>query len=340
MFHHELASGWCVVQAFVQPLSNARYMTTYMRKNGKSSCHSFQLPFASAYCERGAANRGQWQAASSPTYPPHAAAPASAPALDAALNADLRHVAVGMTKFMRAAHGRSIRFLSIETIRDAHSQLQLLSVQRLEWAEPRFPPATARTGLSNAAATSQRSQSVGPRPISQHGHDGVTWSGGGSATESLAGGDSGQSNGTCLIAGSKYREHYVCSGPTTAQPHCATQRGMFGTYCHQSASPWREVPSVWPSGTQKEVPRSNAARPWSSAALTERTCSRPGKCALTTQLGGFALEAGVLGVPRLVNKLARELETMRDELVFEHEMSEFNARRVVTLEQEKEVWSF
>jgi hypothetical protein len=59
--------------------------------------------------------------------------------------------------------------------------------------------------------------------------------------------------------------------------------------------------------------------------------------ALTTQLGGCALEVGVLGVPRLVNELARELESMRDELVFQHKMSKFDAHRVVTLEQEKEV---
>ena len=134
----------------------------------------------------------------------------------------------------------------------------------------------------------------------------------------------------------------ICSAPITPRPSPTPRSVGRRPASARVGSSYRVAAGAhWPRTDALSGPL-RSGRGWDKQAAGPAT-PRPASAHAESLRGprkGPALPLGDLhgpGTPRLVNQLAQELLTMRDELVFQYELAEFNGRRAATLEHEAQV---
>ncbi|GLI64110.1 hypothetical protein VaNZ11_007285 [Volvox africanus] len=135
-----------VLQAFVQPHNDLRYVTTYVAAGANNiTCHTFQRKYSRRYVAQGAPlPPGAADAFANDlsfAYGASAAALDETPdpitgqgAVDATLKMEFRKLTSHLVKYIEKAHRLTLSGIVVEWIRDACGKIYLQSVLRTEWA--------------------------------------------------------------------------------------------------------------------------------------------------------------------------------------------------------------
>ncbi|GIL72118.1 hypothetical protein Vretimale_492 [Volvox reticuliferus] len=135
-----------VLQAFVQPHNDLRYVTTYVAAGANNiTCHTFQRKYSRRYVAQGSAlppgAADAFANDSSFAYGASAAALDETPdpitgqgAVDATLKMEFRKLTSHLVKYIEKAHRLTLSGIVVEWIRDACGKIYLQSVLRTEWA--------------------------------------------------------------------------------------------------------------------------------------------------------------------------------------------------------------
>ncbi|GLC34566.1 hypothetical protein PLESTB_001247700 [Pleodorina starrii] len=135
-----------VLQAFVQPHNDFRYVTTYVAAGANNiTCHTFQRKYSRRYVAQGCAPPPGADADVALCYGAAGAAAAAAldetpdpvtgqGAVDATLKLEFRKLTSHLVKYIEKAHRLTLSGVVVEWIRDGAGKIYLQSVLRTEWA--------------------------------------------------------------------------------------------------------------------------------------------------------------------------------------------------------------
>ncbi|KAL6756783.1 hypothetical protein V8C86DRAFT_2641239 [Haematococcus lacustris] len=130
-----------VLQAFVQPYQDLRYVTTYINTGNTVTCHSFQRKYSRRYTPMSAASAAQIDvrdadiilAVGEDADARRAEIDNHQGAVEPGLKMQLRKLTAHIVKYIERAHGLTLGGLVCEYIRDADGKVFLMSVMRTEW---------------------------------------------------------------------------------------------------------------------------------------------------------------------------------------------------------------
>jgi len=127
-----------MLQAFVQPYEDQRYITTYVNAGTSVTCHTFQRKFSKRYTPMSAASAAQPDtrdadiiAALTPQSEQHGGDPQGV--VEPALKMHLRKTTSHIVNYIQRAHGLVLGALVVEYVRNLDGKVYLLSVLRTEW---------------------------------------------------------------------------------------------------------------------------------------------------------------------------------------------------------------
>ncbi|KAG2428600.1 hypothetical protein HYH02_014302 [Chlamydomonas schloesseri] len=135
-----------VLQAFVQPHNDLRYITTYIGGGANNiTCHTFQRKYSRRYVAQGAplppGAADGFAADASLAFGSSLAAQDETPdpvtgqgAVDPTLKMEFRKLTSHLVKYIEKAHHLTLAGIVVEWIRDVNGKIYLLSVLRTEWA--------------------------------------------------------------------------------------------------------------------------------------------------------------------------------------------------------------
>ncbi|GAX78783.1 hypothetical protein CEUSTIGMA_g6220.t1 [Chlamydomonas eustigma] len=179
-----------VLQAFIQPYQDLRYITTYINSGTSTSCHTFQRKYSRRY----AAMSASTAAGTDPAAMEHlemmglgagsqvigsvadaerraAEADQQMGAVEPILKMQLRKTTAHLVKYIQMAHNLTLGGIVCEYIKDASGKVYLLSVLRTEWASN----AAGNGGGSYGAAALQQTPKEAPAGsyLTDEGYDEV-----------------------------------------------------------------------------------------------------------------------------------------------------------------------
>jgi hypothetical protein len=304
------------LQSYVQPLSDAAYTTSYALSNGIPTCDTAQAAFSAA-AEEPAQTAGRRP--STPTRP----IPAPPAHVSSALRQKLRHVALSLAAHFRRVCRAPPRAFTLRIVRDAKSRFCLLGVsmsaQRYTSAEGETMSAS-RQGWSGgheaASVTSRGNASAALDCTSTHVRSG-------DGSESAGGPRQTREGSLCSRSG--YTDPLeVSAAPRTRRPRSALPMPAAHMPGGRSGAGRLRPRSATPSG-HRERSRISGGMP----------AEARGKPAPSVMAVREAVASS--GVPRVVDSLVHELQVVRGELVFQHELIESHSRRANKAERELQV---
>ncbi|KAG1675152.1 hypothetical protein FOA52_003375 [Chlamydomonas sp. UWO 241] len=133
-----------VLQAFIQPAQDLRYVTTLINDGRTIQVHTFQRKFSRRYSPMGSTAAGATDSSqdrdlllgggTAAAAKRAAEAEQQLGAVDLAIKMALRKATVYLVRYIQRAHGLTLGGIVCEYIRDVSGKVYLLSVLRTEWA--------------------------------------------------------------------------------------------------------------------------------------------------------------------------------------------------------------
>ena len=285
------------MQGFIQPLGDLSYVTTYTKSYKSVVCTTFTRQFSRRFVD---------------TSNPEGVRPAKATLgdVDPVLQLHFRKAVQAMLQYFDKAHGLKVAAIVCEFIRDVRSCIHLISVLRVEWL---VGPNEAHLTVQQSVKTATTAQ---PQPLK-----GQQWS---NPAQPML---------------SKQRSADSCGGETTGFDYrLAGNRG--GAFDRPDSA--SEI-SSYGQRPKTAAERSHTNKVSRAMGLVrelshEYLAPEPAPVGWSSEVNvAGAMSHGIRGVPRLVNQMAREMQALKDELVFQHEMAEAHGSRVRALEKERDV---
>lgn len=325
------------MQSYTQPLLDAVFTTEYILKDGVPVCHTLQQTFTDSVEELPAS------LARLPSTPPRAL-PAAPTHIGLSLKQKFRALALSLAAHLRRTLADPPTHFCFRCIRDARGRCCLASWCVLDVAASPTGATLCPVQAIASAPTTRRPASATPRQPPTHQS---------AAPRSRSGG--------CWAAEGRPARSTAAITPRERLDRSSPRQGL--PQRPASACP---VPQPRAGSLQFEAsrPRPQSAQPAATSRFRSGACSsfggscggglteadgygtgqtrQPGSssgCGSGRALDGASLKAAVdrQGVPRVVQALARELEILRGELVFQHEQLESHSRRANQAEQQRQV---
>ncbi|KXZ44324.1 hypothetical protein GPECTOR_69g417 [Gonium pectorale] len=167
-----------VLQAFIQPHNDLRYVTTYVGGGANNvTCHTFQRKYSRRYVAAGSplppGAADAFASDSSFAYGASAAAADETPdpitgqgAVDPSLKMEFRKLTSSIVKYIEKAHKLTLAGIVLEWIRDSYGKIYLLSVLRTEWASNASGNGGGSLASANLTEEPQELEEVPPPPSS------------------------------------------------------------------------------------------------------------------------------------------------------------------------------
>ena len=318
------------MQSYVQPLLDAVYTTTFSLQGGVPHVDTLQSTFSSAVEE---APPAQGRLPSTPTQP----VPSAPSHISSALKRRLRQIALSLAAHFRSSRRQSDTF-TFHCLRDARSRFCIAAMHQMGHTRGAGKTLAATTCSTKARPAAPFSQALSQSSLVSHRHAC------GSRDETRSELDMSRTHSyTYSVAPSSVdgteqsrrgldtEPSVVRSRPRSANPKLAQHDGDSQSFrcssltrprsalagaCRTSGSSYRADPGRYSGGKQ-------------DAALSHR---QPGK----VSRDNLAEAVDRRGVPRVLDSMVSELETMRETMLFQHQVIESHSKRANKAEGELE----
>jgi len=146
-----------VLQAFIQPYQDVRYVTTLINTGANISCHTFQRKYSRRYAPMSATASAALDVREadvimgegSDADMRRAEVEAQMGAVEPTLKMQLRKLTAHLVRYIQRAHGLTLGGIVCEYIRDISGKIYLLSVLRTEWASNAAGRGSGSLGATN-----------------------------------------------------------------------------------------------------------------------------------------------------------------------------------------------